>query len=260
MATLYCNSSDGTRIAYDDTGRGPAIILLHGARRTRRDWHTIGYVSRLVPQYRVITVDLRGTGESAHPTLISDYSVDKLCSDVVSAADACDLSRFSVCGYGLGANIARYLAAGSERVRALVVIGIPFGPAVHTEFARRIDSLAAKWTPILEQYGRGARDEISSSDLLEIENGDLSVWLARSQAMRNYPVVQPTDIHCPVLLLAGSENSSTTGWIATHQTALRNAGTCVRIVQGLDHAGEFTDIDCVFPPIDSFLTTIGEDK
>ena len=47
MDTRFATSPDGTRIAYDGTGTGPAIVLLHGGGGTRHDWHEAGYVERL---------------------------------------------------------------------------------------------------------------------------------------------------------------------------------------------------------------------
>lgn len=56
MAIQFCISADGTRIAYDFTGSGPAFMLLHGGLKTRRDWHKAGYVRRLKPDFTVIAV------------------------------------------------------------------------------------------------------------------------------------------------------------------------------------------------------------
>jgi pimeloyl-ACP methyl ester carboxylesterase len=55
MATKFATAEDGTRIAYDVTGQGPALMLLHGAGKTRRDWHKVGYVDRLKDDFTVIT-------------------------------------------------------------------------------------------------------------------------------------------------------------------------------------------------------------
>jgi len=67
--TQYAVSTDGTRIAYDVTGSGPVVILLHGGGATRRSWHEAGYVSRLAAEFTVVTMDLRGNGESGRPPL-----------------------------------------------------------------------------------------------------------------------------------------------------------------------------------------------
>ncbi|MBU1879225.1 MAG: alpha/beta fold hydrolase, partial [Chloroflexi bacterium] len=121
MTTRFSTSPDGTRIAYDVAGRGPALMLLHGAGKTRRDWHTLGYVERLSPDFTVITVDIRGTGESDRPLDIASYAIERICGDLYAVADACDSQRFAVCGFSFGGNIARYLGAWSQRVTAAAI-------------------------------------------------------------------------------------------------------------------------------------------
>ena len=71
--TRFATSSDGARIAYDVTGSGPAVMLLHGGGQTRRAWHDAGYVERLAQEFTVITLDLRANGESDRPTQPSKY-------------------------------------------------------------------------------------------------------------------------------------------------------------------------------------------
>lgn len=127
-------SADGTRIAYDITGSGPALMLLHGAGKTRRDWHKLGYVKLLQDDFRVITVDIRGTGESDRPREISDYGIAKIIQDIVSVADACDVQQLAVWGYSFGGNIARHLAARLERISRVVIVGVPLGPGGSDEF------------------------------------------------------------------------------------------------------------------------------
>ena len=62
--THFVTSKDGTRIAYDVAGSGPAVILLHGGGQNRQAWHGTGYVDRLAKEFTVITIDIRGNGES----------------------------------------------------------------------------------------------------------------------------------------------------------------------------------------------------
>ena len=65
METQFITSPDGVRIAYDINGQGPALMLLHGAGKNKQDWHKVGYVKRLESDFTVITVDIRGSGETA---------------------------------------------------------------------------------------------------------------------------------------------------------------------------------------------------
>ena len=47
MTTAWITALDKTRIAYHVEGQGPALMLLHGAGKTRRDWYKQGYVALL---------------------------------------------------------------------------------------------------------------------------------------------------------------------------------------------------------------------
>ena len=87
---------DGTRVAYDRCGTGPAIVLLHGGGSTRQEWHEAGYVKRLRDNFTVITVDLRGHGESGHPTHPADYTQDKMMQDILAVVDSCRIEYFIV--------------------------------------------------------------------------------------------------------------------------------------------------------------------
>ncbi|MBZ4037338.1 alpha/beta hydrolase [Flavobacterium sp. 17A] len=55
---LYKN----TKISYSDTGKGNAIVLLHGFLENKKMW--TDYANFFAEKYRVITIDLLGHGES----------------------------------------------------------------------------------------------------------------------------------------------------------------------------------------------------
>lgn len=77
----FATSPDGARIAFDAEGAGPAIIPLHGGGQTRRGWREAGYVSAVSPEFTVISMDLRGSGESDKPETARDYAVSRLVED-----------------------------------------------------------------------------------------------------------------------------------------------------------------------------------
>ena len=118
MATETIISPDGTRIAFDVTGQGEPLMLLHGGGKTRRDWHKLGYVERLQDDFTVISVDIRGSGESDYLVELEDYEIEKISDDLYAIADACNVSQFAIWGFSFGGNIARYPAAWSDRVSA----------------------------------------------------------------------------------------------------------------------------------------------
>ncbi len=250
MTTQFAPSDDGTRIAYDVTGNGPALMLLHGAGKTRKDWHEVGYVERLKENFNVITVDIRGTGESDFLTDVADYAIETIWADLNAVADACDVQQFAVWGFSFGGNIARYLGAWSDRVTAIVVIGVPFGPAVDEEFGRYIDEFAKKYAPLARAYSEDALTEKKRKSAIK---GRIPVWVACLQAMRDWPSIDPADIRCPTMLLVGTKNKKVLSWVRQNREALDRAEIRIEVIEGLSHQQEFSQIDQVYPAVTSFL-------
>lgn len=248
--THYTNAPDGTRLAYDINGQGPALILLHGAGKDRRDWHKLGYVDRLKNGFTVIALDLRGSGESDFLAETSDYAIEKICADVNAVADACGAAQYLIWGYSFGGNIARYLAAWSARVQAIAVIGVPFGPAVHADFDQFITEFVTRWGPSAEAYRTGGLSPVQHKSAIK---GRIPALVACFQAMRGWPGIAPGDVRCPALLLAGTRNKGTVSWIEANRPALERARLEVVIVDGLDHPQEFTQVERVYPLVAAFL-------
>lgn len=250
MTTQFVTSSDGARIAYDVTGSGSALMLLHAAGKTRKDWHKVGYVERLKEDFIVITVDIRGTGESEFLTNIADYAIEKICADLNAVADICDVQQFAVWGFSFGGNIARYLGAWSDRTTAIAVIGVPFGPAVDEEFDRYIDEFVKKYGPLAQAYDEGTLTEKKRKSAIK---GRIPVWMACFQAMRDWPSIAPADIRCPTLLLVGTKNKRVMNWVRLNREALDSAKVHIEVIEGLTHQQEFSQIDQVYPVVSSFL-------
>jgi hypothetical protein len=57
-------SNDGTTIAYDKQGEGPALIVVDGALNTRMSGTKPQLIGMLSPQLTVYTYDRRGRGDS----------------------------------------------------------------------------------------------------------------------------------------------------------------------------------------------------
>lgn len=53
---------NGSRMHYEERGRGPQLLLLHGLGSCASDWeHQLGALAR---DFRVLCCDLRGHGQS----------------------------------------------------------------------------------------------------------------------------------------------------------------------------------------------------
>ncbi len=95
-------SKDGTTIAYDKRGTGPALILVDGAL-TYRSFGPMQHLAELLaPHYTVYTFDRRGRGESSNS---KPYSVDREVEDINALIDEAGGSAF-IFGISSGACLA----------------------------------------------------------------------------------------------------------------------------------------------------------
>lgn len=110
---------DGTQLAVDDRGAGPAILLVHG-------WAVHGgffapLQAALQTEFRVITPDLRGHGLSAGQP--GPATMDALADDLAALMEAMDLTNTVALGWSMGAMalwrmIERH---GASRLAGLVI-------------------------------------------------------------------------------------------------------------------------------------------
>jgi pimeloyl-ACP methyl ester carboxylesterase len=254
MNTLYANSPDGTRVAYDRSGTGPAIVLLHGGGSMRQEWHEAGYVRRLRDNFTVITVDLRGHGESGLPTDPADYTTDKMGQDILAVADGCGVECFIIWGMSYGGNVSRYLAVQSERVAKLILMGTPLGLGVSGELRQDAIDFCAHWPPIVQAQCDGTLnlDSLSQDDQDVLRRLNVPVVLAWAGAMLDWPAIEPADFRCPTLWLVGSEDRHAMASIKKYEESLKESRVQVHIVKGLDHEQVFAEIDRVFPTMLAF--------
>jgi len=259
MSTRFVLSPDHICIAYDVSGAGTPILLLHGGGGSRADWHTQGYVARLAKEFRVIPVDLRGHGESERPTDRVSYSTEKMGQDILAVADACNAERFILCGFSFGGNVGRYLAACSNRVSKLIMLGNRIGPGVSAEFRLFIHDFRARWSPVVQAAGNVFDpDRLSEKDQDDIRQLSfpgklLPAVLAWSTAMLDWGTVTPADLHCPTLWLIGSENDTAMQSLKNYREQIHDLQIQVRIIEGLNHEQEFENIEQVLPAILDFV-------
>jgi pimeloyl-ACP methyl ester carboxylesterase len=259
MSTRFVLSPDHIRIAYDVSGAGRPILLLHGGGGCRADWHTQGYVTRLAKEFRVIPVDLRGHGESDRPSDPASYSTEKMGQDILAVADACDADCFILCGFSFGGNVGRYLAACSNRVSKLIMLGNRMGPGVSGKFRQFVFDFRARWAPVVGAAGNVFDpDSLSEKDQQDIRQlsfpGELlPAVLAWSTAMLDWGTVTPADLHCPTLWLIGSENDKAMESLKDYEGQIHGSQIQVRIIEGMNHEQEFGNIEQVLPVILDFV-------
>ena len=92
---------------YEDYGNGNALLLLHGLGSTKKDWDA--QVPFFSENFRVLTLDLRGHGDSTIPK--NEYGVEYMVEDVKAFLDALDIEKATLVGFSMGGAIAFEMAS-----------------------------------------------------------------------------------------------------------------------------------------------------
>ena len=133
------NATDGFRLAYDRSGSGPPVLLLHGWPGDRDDYREV--VPRLAG-LDVIVPDLRGFGESdKHPASpAAAYSAAAQARSVVALIGELGLRGVVVAGYDIGSRIGQAVAADQPGLLRGLVLAPPL-PGIG---ARILDAAAQR--------------------------------------------------------------------------------------------------------------------
>ena len=128
-------TDDGTTLAGEESGTGPAIVLLHGLTATRR-YVVMGSRTLERSGYRVIAYDARGHGRSQPAPAPDAYGYDILAADLRAVLDAAGVRRALLAGASMGAHTAvRFALEHPERGDALAIITPAFDPEARGEDA-----------------------------------------------------------------------------------------------------------------------------
>ncbi|MFI9596971.1 alpha/beta fold hydrolase [Nonomuraea sp. NPDC052265] len=138
------NSADGTPIAYERAGQGPAVILVDGALSFRGSSINGGLADALAPDFTVYTYDRRGRGESGDT---APYAPEREIEDLAALAKAAG-GPVRLYGISSGAAIALAAVANGLPVERLALYEPPFivdgtRPSLGDDYVRRLEALVA---------------------------------------------------------------------------------------------------------------------
>lgn len=92
---------NGITLAYDDRGAGLPIVFLHAFPLNRTMWAS--QIDALASQFRVVTIDLRGHGESDAP--LWRYTLNQAADDVSGLLDQLAIRQAVFVGLSMGGYI-----------------------------------------------------------------------------------------------------------------------------------------------------------
>lgn len=150
MTTLILNHAEG-QIAYDERGKGPLVLCVPSMGDVRDEYRF------LAPQlaqagYRVVTMDVRGHGESS--TAWDDFSVAGVGSDIVALIRHIDGGPAVVIGDSMAAGATVWAAAEAPELLAGVILAGPFVRSEPSLFSSLLFGamFSRPWGPAMWQW------------------------------------------------------------------------------------------------------------
>jgi pimeloyl-ACP methyl ester carboxylesterase len=117
METVQLAAVNGTHLAYQESGAGDAVVLIHGLGLDYRMWDD--QIPALEKRFRVIRYDMRGFGQSDLPGS-APYTP---AGDLKALLERLQVRRAAVIGLSLGGLVAlQFVLAYPDMVSALVLI------------------------------------------------------------------------------------------------------------------------------------------
>jgi pimeloyl-ACP methyl ester carboxylesterase len=251
LHTQFVASPNGTHIAYDVSGSGPLLLLVHALGVSRRIWHEAGMVEALSPSFTVAALDLRGHGESDKPVAAAMYTAEKLLDDLCAVADTIGADRFSYWGHSYGATIGIQAAAQLPRVARAVIAGSFFGRQADEEWLKQA---IAGMEQVVRAEAEGRLDELGLTPQQRESLAAISptIMLACLKGIATFPGVEPPDVRCPLLVYTGTRDHALEP-IEAQRHKMEVDGVRLTVFEGLDHQQLVTARETVLPPIRAFL-------
>lgn len=155
METETVTSKDGTTIAFERTGEGPALILVDGALCSRAFGPMRPLAALLAPHFTVYANDRRGRGESGDT---APFAVEREVEDIDALIAAAGGSAFV---YGISSGAALALEAARQlpdRITKLALYEAPY--SVDEASVKRFKVYRTQLSEVLAEGRRGDAVEL----------------------------------------------------------------------------------------------------
>jgi len=255
-------SKDGTPIAYQCSGTGAPIVLVHGTMSSHAGWAQI--LPALKPQFTVYTIDRRGYGESGDAP---DYALEREVEDIAALAESIG-DGVSLLGHSFGGLCVLETALLIPHMRRLIVyepspLPVPGAPLYPEGTIDRLQAL----------LDAGDREQLVLAvfrDLAYVPPHELELlktsprfpaWMAaahnvpretRAEEEYRFEAGRYARLRVPTLLLLGGDSPDvfrTT--IHTWDAALPNSR--IAVLPGQQHLAHITDPDLFVRVVQAFL-------
>jgi pimeloyl-ACP methyl ester carboxylesterase len=248
MATKYFEHRGG-RLAYEDLGSGPLILLAPSLGDVRAEYRFLA--PKLAEAgYRVVSLDLRGHGESSVDW--PDYRVESVGEDFLALIRHLESGPATIIGTSLSAGAAAWAAAEAatqahDLVQGLVLVGAfvrdtmplwqtklmftplfvkPWGPAVWGKYYRTL--YPTDQPTDFEQYVDRLQSRMREPGRLAAVRGMMTASKAGVEARLG-------EIRQPVLVVMGTKDPDFPDPALEAEWIASQTGGQVRLIKGAGH-------------------------
>jgi len=240
-------------VYYEVAGRGPNLVLAFPFLASSlavlgADFEALRrrYLAALEPHFRVLCLDYPSIGRSDDiaPAMLT---ADRVCSDMLSVADAAGFERFAWWGYSWGAAVGLQLGWRSDRLSALVAGGWP--------------ALGGQYAAMLAASREQQADPPAEVQVILRSPAQYAQWATFYGSVQHWPEAEAAgQLQCPRLCYVGADGDTTAGShvirnasvLRAQQPALESLGWQVELLPGCTHESGL-DPHAVLPVVLPFL-------
>jgi epoxide hydrolase 4 len=169
-------NSDGVKIHYVTSGKGPLVILLHGFPDFWYSWRD--QMPALAKHFQVVAIDQRGYNKSDQPNGVEHYKLDKLVADVDAVRKHFKEDRAVIVGHDWGGLVAwTYAMTHPEQTDRLIVLNLPHPKGLMRELANN---------PEQQKNSQYARNFQMDGAEKKLTPGLLAMWVKEPEARARY--------------------------------------------------------------------------
>ena len=252
-------------ITYDDTGSGPAVVLIHGYPFNRSMWAE--QVSALADSYRVVTLDLRGHGESESSTGASTMKL--MAQDVASLMDELRIDRAVIGGLSMGGYVTlAFYQLFAERVEKLLLADTRAQADTEEAKATRADQVQQIQADGMTGIVNGMLPKLLSPetvskqpeivkrvrDMMMHTSPEGAIGALRGMAEREDQTERLSQINVPALIVVGKEDPITP--VADSQKMHeRIAGSQLVVIENASHVSNIEQSEQFNRALREFLSS-----
>ena len=253
MKSKYIISTDGAKIAYNVSGKGFPLVLVHGMGSNKEMWINRGWVEIFEKYFTVITIDIRGNGESDKSYNSNFYSINNILNDIDSVVKECGFSEYNYFGHSYGATIGLQLCKHNKQIKRIVCAGTTFGNIFFKE-------IVPQWIEEYENFGLRKKNntlnelDLSKEDLEWLEKTDLELTISQFKAWNNWEGIEVKEIKTNLAVYSGTkDNPQVLENLNINESEIKKNNIDLKIFEDLDHVDLVGKVNIVSPWVLEFL-------